>query len=276
MQRGVGCSTRLYFDPGQQESSAEASLCRFELRVETKKESGSIPPPPSVLPSHRERLRFFSFSSLSTPLLIAAVFLIFSGCAGAPRRADYVVGYREVGRASWYGKDFHGRPTSSGEIYNMFGLSAAHQTLPLGTHLRVTELKSHRSVQVRVNDRGPFVGGRILDLSYGAAKALGIIEEGTAEVEIEVIGFAVPARGVGGFLVQLGSYQSKENALRIKEKAGQYYQTAFVETVETNTGRFHRVRVGPFRSEREAQEAARHLPQTLPTEGIQPVVIRGD
>lgn len=215
-------------------------------------------------------------SFLFTDLVVLLTLFILSGCAGAPRKSDYAVGYRESGQASWYGKDFHGRPTSSGEIYDMHGLSAAHQTLPLGTRLRVTELKSNRSVQVRVNDRGPFVGDRILDLSYGAAKALGMIEAGTAEVEIEVIGFSAARAGDGRFLVQVGSYQSKENALRVREKVGQFYKTVYLETAETNAGRFHRVRIGPFRTEKEAREAARRLPEALASEGLQPVVLRGD
>lgn len=225
------------------------------------------------------RKRFFLSSSpfpiLSIHFLIIAGLLFLSGCAGAPPKASYGLGYREVGFASWYGKDFHGRPTSSGEIYNMFGLSAAHQTLPFGTQLRVTDLETRRSVRVKVNDRGPFVGDRILDLSYGAAKALGITREGTAEVEIEIIGFASKQEG-GVFLVQVGSYQSKGNALEIKEKVERYYKSVYIETVETNHGPFHRVRIGPFRSEGEAKGVVGRLPKQLASEELEPVVLRGN
>lgn len=90
-----------------------------------------------------------------------------------------------VSVASWYGPKYHGRRTASGEVYDMHGLSAAHRTLPFGTRLRVTSLSSRRSVVVKVNDRGPFIDGRELDLSYGAAKAIGMVEEGVARVRIE-------------------------------------------------------------------------------------------
>lgn len=222
-------------------------------------------------------LSSFLFPFQSIHFLILAGILLLSGCAGAPRKISYDVGYREVGFASWYGKDFHGRPTSSGEIYNMFGLSAAHQTLPFGTQLRVTDLETRRSVRVKVNDRGPFVGNRILDLSYGAAKALGITRDGTAEVEIEIIGFA---RGGSGredvFLVQVGSYQLKENAVEIREKVERYYKSVYIETVETNRGSFHRVRIGPFRSQGDAKTVVHQLPKQLASEDLEPVVLRGN
>lgn len=242
-------------------SSAQLAAGELQSAMSLAIDPKRFPPPSS------------GFSSLSVPLLIFVGLLLLSGCAGAPRKINYGLGYREVGLASWYGKDFHGKPTSSGEIYNMFGLSAAHQTLPLGTDLRVTELRSGRSVRVRVNDRGPFVGNRILDLSYGAAKALGIIEEGTADVEIEIVGFS-PNEDV--FLVQVGSYRSKESALRIKEKVGQYYKAVYVETIKTDSGPFHRVRIGPLRSERDARAIVGRLPKQLAPEPLEPVVIRGN
>lgn len=94
-----------------------------------------------------------------------------------------------IGLSSWYGEDFHGKKTANGEIFDMHSLTAAHKTLPLGTQIRVTNLENNRSVVVRVNDRGPYVEGRILDLSYGAAKALGFENMGTAKVHIQVISF---------------------------------------------------------------------------------------
>lgn len=93
----------------------------------------------------------------------------------------------QVGTASWYGKDFHGRETASGEPYDMFRFTAAHMTLPLGSWVRVTNLRNHKSVIVRVNDRGPVVPGRIIDLSYGAAQILGFRARGTARVRLDVI-----------------------------------------------------------------------------------------
>lgn len=99
------------------------------------------------------------------------------------------VGERASGTASWYGPDFHGKKTSNGEVYNMYGFTAAHKTLPMNTMLRVTNLKNNRQVIVRVNDRGPFVSNRIIDLSKGAASKIGMIGAGTAPVLLEVIGF---------------------------------------------------------------------------------------
>ena len=93
----------------------------------------------------------------------------------------------EQGIASWYGHPYHGRPTSSGEIYNMYAMTAAHRTLPFGTEVRVHDLDDGRDVSVRINDRGPFVNGRIIDLSYAAAKAMGMLGAGTAMVRLEIL-----------------------------------------------------------------------------------------
>jgi len=92
------------------------------------------------------------------------------------------------GKASFYGPQFHGKKTASGEVFNMYDLTAAHKTLPFGTRCRVTNLKNGKTVVVRINDRGPFVPGRILDLSYGAARALDAIADGVIEVKVEVLG----------------------------------------------------------------------------------------
>jgi rare lipoprotein A len=102
-------------------------------------------------------------------------------------------GYVERGIASWYGTKFHGRRTSSGEIYNLYGMTAAHKTLPLPTYAKVTNLKNDKSVVVRINDRGPFHSNRIIDLSYAAAAKLGILEEGTGIVEVRAIDTQSPA-----------------------------------------------------------------------------------
>ena len=114
---------------------------------------------------------------------LGAVVLV-AGCAGPG--AVVRRGWTEVGIASWYGKPFHGRLTANGERYNMYGISAAHKTLPLGTKVKVTRLDNGRSLVVRINDRGPFVQGRIIDLSYGAAKKLKMVQEGIVKVRIEV------------------------------------------------------------------------------------------
>ena len=95
--------------------------------------------------------------------------------------------YYQVGIASWYGPGFQGKPTANGELYNMYAFTAAHKSLPFGTIVKVVDLATGRSVVVRINDRGPFVPGRIIDLSYAAAEALGIVNEGTAEVGLVII-----------------------------------------------------------------------------------------
>ena len=125
------------------------------------------------------------------------------------------------GVASWYGKDFHGKKTSNGEIYNMNDMTAAHKTFPMNTMLKVTNLKNNKSIVVRVNDRGPFVGTRIIDLSYLAATRLDLVANGTGPVGLEVIGFAgviAPAGApkesvvVSDYFVQIGAFRNKEGA----------------------------------------------------------------
>jgi len=113
-------------------------------------------------------------------LFILAGVLAIALWAGPPR-------YDEVGIASWYGPGFHGKTTASGEPYDMYAFTAAHKTLPFGTVVRVVDLATGRSVVVRINDRGPFVAGRIIDLSYAAAEALGILEQGTARVGLQIL-----------------------------------------------------------------------------------------
>jgi rare lipoprotein A len=100
---------------------------------------------------------------------------------------DTHIGYSEKGKASWYGKKFHGRLTSTREVYNMYKISAAHKSLPIPCYVKVTNLDNNKSLIVRVNDRGPFKKGRIIDLSYAAAKKLGFIEQGTANVHVQAI-----------------------------------------------------------------------------------------
>lgn len=127
------------------------------------------------------------------------------------------------GVASWYGKDFHGKKTSNGEIYNMHDMTAAHKTLPMNTMLKVTNLKNSKNIVVRVNDRGPFVGTRIIDLSYTAATRLDLVASGTGPVGIEVIGFAGVVSPAGApkqsvletdYLIQIGAFRNKDGANR--------------------------------------------------------------
>lgn len=114
-----------------------------------------------------------------------ATFILVLGLAAAMVATGQ--GYYEVGIASWYGPGFHGKRTASGEIYDMYGISAAHRTLPFGMIVKVVDLETGRSVVVRINDRGPFIEGRIIDLSYGAAKELGMVEKGLAKVGLKIV-----------------------------------------------------------------------------------------
>ena len=115
--------------------------------------------------------------------------MVVSGCAGLTKgQADLDIGMKERGIASWYGDDFHGWVTASGEIYDMHTLTAAHRTLPLGTIVRVTNVVNGRNIVIRINDRGPYVNGRILDLSYAAAKRLDMLHDGISAIQLEVVG----------------------------------------------------------------------------------------
>lgn len=178
--------------------------------------------------------------------------------------------YREVGYASWYGKEFHGRPTSSGEIYDMHAFTAARRTLPLGTVAEITHLGDGRSVRVRINDRGPFVTNRIIDLSYGAAKEIDMADQGLAKVRL----VAWPKEGdlsSRHFTVQAGSFLSEENAKRFREKM-ERHGPAYITQYQTNRQLYYRVGVGDFQREEEAQILANGLMK----EGLSPLVVCSD
>lgn len=134
-------------------------------------------------------------------------------------------GYTRIGKASWYGKRFHGHKTSNGEVYNMYQMTAANRELPLPTFLRVTNLQNHKQVVVRVNDRGPFHKDRILDLSYAAAKKLGMMKTGTANVRIEAITPGQPKINPQYHNVQVATFDSYERALELKERLAHALKT---------------------------------------------------
>lgn len=166
----------------------------------------------------------------------------------------------EVGLASWYGKEFNGRPTSNREIYNMNDMTAAHPTLPFGTVLMVTNLDNQRTAVVRVNDRGPFVEGRIIDLSYAAARVLEMVGPGTARVRLEVLeGYApAPATPPARFSVQVGAFAVQENAYALKKRLESRYEGVFVTAFKTPNRTYFRVRVGA-KDRDEALKTARRL-----------------
>jgi len=162
----------------------------------------------------------------------------------------------EVGIASWYGHPYHGRQTASGEIYNMYAMTAAHKTLPFGTQVRVHDLENGRDVTVRINDRGPFVEGRIIDLSYAAAHAMGM--DGIARVQLELLGSTTaPVPGI--FAVQVGAFLDRSNAERVKALIELQYGPVVVQSYERTNGTFYRVRVGSENSEEGARELATRL-----------------
>jgi rare lipoprotein A len=172
--------------------------------------------------------------------------------------------FRQRGIASWYGRDFHGKKTSNGEIYDMYAMTAAHKTLPLGTYVRVHNLENNRNLEVRVNDRGPFVRGRIIDLSYAAARELGLVGPGTAEVEIIALGTPAVTDGgtgrtyvqrdyySGNFTFQVGAFTNRENAERLQRKLSEQYQKAHITVYDRGDMIFYRVRVGSFTTLEEA------------------------
>lgn len=176
-------------------------------------------------------------------------------------------GFVQTGIASWYGRKFHGRKTSNGETYNMHAMTAAHKTLPLGTWVSVHNLENNRKIVVRVNDRGPFVYGRIIDLSYTGAKRIGIVGTGTAKVRVTALGRATSYSKKtknpiaftpidywkGNFTVQVGAFQIKANAERYRYKLSKAYQNAHFVTFTDDRGVFYRVRIGRFTNLKDAE-----------------------
>ena len=177
----------------------------------------------------------------------------------------------EEGIASWYGMPFHGRRAADGEIFDMNSLVAAHRTLPFGSILRVTNLNNGRDVEVRVIDRGPFVGDRILDLARAAAVALDMIGTGTARVRIELI--SGPNPETGDFTVQVGAFADRANAERLRDRLLERYQPIFIQEYDVPSGHFYRVRVGRVESSEAAQQLAAQLRDS---EGFQTFVMRLD
>jgi rare lipoprotein A len=175
---------------------------------------------------------------------------------------------REVqyGVASWYGGEFHGRSTSSGEVYDMYQLTCAHNTLPLGTIVMVTNLENGRSLELKVNDRGPFVKERIIDVSYAAAQMLGMWGKGTAPVKVEVVSLAIEP--VLRFTLQVGSFTDETNAQKLADQLRKSFENVYVATVETLTQKYHRVRVGQF----ETREAALVMAEKVSQMGFKVLV----
>jgi len=187
-------------------------------------------------------------------------------------------GFTQQGEASWYGGKFHGRKTASGEIYNMNDLTAAHKTLPLQTWVKVTNLANHRELTVRINDRGPFVRGRIIDLSQAGARRLGMLDAGTAPVRLVALGVArekkidgrvrtvlVQPRSYqeGRFGVQVGSFRNQDNARTLAAKLRQEYGLVTIQVFDRGDAVFYRVLV----SDRKTVGQALDLQSRLERQG---------
>lgn len=170
-------------------------------------------------------------------------------------------GYREEGLASWYGAEEHGGPTSNGETFNMHRPTAAHKTLPLGCVIRVTNKLNGKTTVARVNDRGPFVEGRIVDLSYRGAKDLDLVKSGVAPVTLEVLDSVIQPPAVvtladtSIYTLQVAAFTDGERARSVSEKIKKELKYATVRRVETERGSIYRVHAGRFRSRSDAEAA---------------------
>lgn len=164
----------------------------------------------------------------------------------------------ETGVASWYGPPYHNRKAASGEVFDMNALTAAHKTLPLNSIVRVTNLNTGQHVTVRINDRGPFVGDRVIDLSYAAAREIGVWRAGTAQVRLEVLDTPSPIDKGGRWCVQVGAFTDGEEAEKLKDRLQRKYRTAKVISFTGPTGDW--VRVRPLDDDKSrAEEVARHI-----------------
>lgn len=225
---------------------------------------------------HR-RLDYKFFAKI---LLLLCALFYFSSCASIPPRvvqppkSDYVT-------ASWYGPKFYGRPTASGERFNMYAMTCAHKEFPFGTRLLVTNLRNNKSVVVTVNDRGPFIPGRDLDLSYGAAKEIGLIEAGVGRVRIQHLGRDIryikrvkftPLSSSGPFTIQIGSFREKSNANRLKQGLKIKYRDVYITTTYLNGQKFYRVRIGIFNN----RDSAYSFAKTLAEEGYSTFITKRD
>jgi rare lipoprotein A len=183
----------------------------------------------------------------------------------------------QVGVASWYGKEFHGRPTASGEIYDMYQPTAAHLTAPLGTYALVTNLENGQSIRVRINDRGPHKRHRILDLSYEAARQIDLVRAGSGRVQVAFLPEPVAlvmqptvtpvdtspdqrnsvqvleTLGTQPFAVQVGAYQDQNNAMRAQKTLTVIYPNVWISMAPEGAQPLHRVRLGPFNNRDEAE-----------------------
>ena len=205
-----------------------------------------------------------SFSSSTLHIYLILGLLLMAGCLAQDKKIPSLNnGSSQLGIASWYGPSFHGKPSASGEPYDMWALTAAHRTLPFGTWVQITKVETGKTVTVRINDRGPFIKGRIIDLSYAAARELAMIGEGTADVALTIVSphnALIPSIGaLTSFWVQAGAFTTLMEAMTLRERLASQYDQVRVKTVNLPSGEWHRVQVGTFYSKKMAQTAARAL-----------------
>jgi rare lipoprotein A len=217
-------------------------------------------PPGSLLASPAGRALLLSLALL--PVLLTAA------CTGhrkpAPPAGPF--GGVERGTASWYGPGFNGHHTANGERYNMRELTAAHPSLPFGSLVEVRNLENGHAVVVRINDRGPYARGRIIDLSYAAAREVGVFGPGTADVELRLVGTSAdPAAQVARFTVQVGAFADPDLALILHRNLKRTYPEAFIHS----DGTWNRVQVGLF----EERDNAESLRRELAAMGVPAVVV---
>lgn len=214
------------------------------------------------------RYRYFALLAAILSLMVA------SGCrhkrrvsktahAPRPREAAVPIGTTEEGLASWYGVPYHGRPAADGEIYDMEQFVAAHRTMPFNTWLKVTNLKNGRSVNVRVIDRGPFVDGRIIDLSKAAARQVEMIGPGVARVRLEVISAPADIPATDYYGVQIGAFANRSRAEDLRARFAERVGTAHIAVKQGRTP-LYRVLVGRERSQPDAQKLADELASQFP------------
>lgn len=171
-------------------------------------------------------------------------------------------GFTQSGKASWYGKKFHGHLTSNGEVYDMYSMTAAHKTLPIPSYVKVTNKDNNKSTIVRINDRGPFYQGRIIDLSYAAAYKLDVVQSGTANVELEYINTheqnskEIPKMTELNYVIQVASSNHEQRTRTLADKLGQKLSViSFVENTNDN----FRVILGPFQDEKTLQQVLKSV-----------------
>jgi rare lipoprotein A len=170
----------------------------------------------------------------------------------------------QTGIASWYGPGFHGSATASGDIYNQGDLTAAHQTLPLGARVSVTNLENGSSTQVTINDRGPFAKGRIIDLSYAAAQSINMVGPGTALVRVNVIDSPTPIQTIRpslDYTLQVGSFSQLENAQQLRDRLAKSFTDVTLAPIQSKDFTYYRVHLGTFSTRADAEEQARQVTQ---------------